>query len=203
MKKASKSSDIKRSLLWALAFQASWVIAALITMADGGSVKFGLLLGLIPLLWVPAILQVWTHTKLPISIHIYFYILITISSVLGSSFAWYTYIPHWDSLTHAYSGVFLALLSMYTIKYLEEELSVHIPRWFVVAAALATPLAFAALWEIGEFTSDFFIHTATQAGLPDTITDMLSAGVGGFLATLVAVGFRAPKSLLSHSLRAK
>lgn len=201
MKNIADRAHLKRSLLWALVFQLSWLGLAALTFAVGGSVKMVLLIGLLPLLWVPALLQLITHTRLPIGIHICYYVLITLSSVLGSSFAWYTYLPHWDALAHAYSGVFLAWVGMYTIKHLEEKLYVRIPGWVAIAAALLTPLAFAAMWEIGEFTSDFFVHTATQAGLADTITDMLSAGVGGFLATLLAVWFRIPRGFLPRALK--
>ena len=203
MKTTSEKSYLKRSLAWALLFKESWLGAAILTIVAGGSVKLPLLIGLLPLLWVPALLKVLTHTTLPISLHIYYYVLITVSSVLGSSFGWYTNIAHWDSLAHAYSGVFLAWLAMYTVRYLEEQLKVRIPRWVTIAAALAVPLAFAALWEIGEFTSDFFIHTATQAGLADTITDMLSAGVGAFFASLLAVALRVPRTLLPRFLEEK
>lgn len=189
----------RRSLLMAMWFQLAWVIAAAIILASGGAVNLGLLAILIPLLWVPTALEQLTGTVLPDALHIHFHAFITASSVMGSTFGVYAIVPHWDTIVHIDSGILLAWLGLFVIQRAEHEVKATLPGWFVVSAALATPLAFAALWEVSEWLSDTFIGTTTQANLEDSIIDMLAALIGAFIAIAFAKWFSAPKSLIPRA----
>ncbi len=200
MTSSIKVSTLKRSLPLALIFQIGWVIVVIIGLLFGMYLNISLLILLLVTLWVPAALELITRTKFPTVLHVNFSILLTIASFMGSLFGVYALIPHWDSFAHWYSGLLLAWLGLFAVKAVTDKTKgkVSIPRWFSIAVAIATPLAFAALWEICEFMSDTFLHTHTQAGLQDTILDMVSAGVGAIIAVLILVWFKAPKSVLPH-----
>ena len=200
MKFAALKPQLKQSLAWALAFQVSWVAIALIATAVHVPVTLWLVALLIPLLWIPALVEVMTRTGIPMALQLQYFIFITASSVAGSAFNVYGAIPHWDSVVHGYSGVILAWLGFYAVKHMEKHMYVRLPQWFAIVMALAVPLACAAVWEIGEFLSDLFFHTHTQAGLTDTISDMASAGIGATIAILVAVWVGRPRSFLPQAL---
>lgn len=200
MRTTSLKPQLIRSLAWAFLFQLAWFGAALILMSLGAPIRLWLVIILMPLLWVPVAVEAISRTEVPIALQIQYYLFVTASSVAGSAFTVYGIIPHWDSVVHGFSGVLLAWLGMFTVQRIETQFDVRIPRWFVVAAALVTPMAFAAVWEIGEFSSDFFFHTTTQAGLTDTITDMASAGVGAVITVVVAVWFGWPRVFMTRAL---
>ena len=194
-------AQLKHSLKVALPFQISWVVAAVIILLAGGSVNLMLLVFLIPLLWVPAALELIAGGKMPDALQIHFHAFITASSVMGSTFGVYDVIPHWDTLVHIDSGILLAWLGMFVVRRAEEEVKVRLPLWFAVTAPLATPLAFAALWEVCEFLSDTFMNTTTQFGLEDSIIDMAAAVVGALIAVVAARWWAWPKSVLPAELR--
>ena len=194
MTKSFLKPYVKRSLKVALIFQIGWLIAAGIGVLAHSSVHVPLVILMMVVLWVPAVLELITHTELPTILKVHFSIFLTAASVAGSAFGVYALIPHWDSVVHAYSGVFLAWFGLFLVQRVQGKQ--HIPRWFTIFIAFATPLAFAAVWEICEFMSDTFLHTTTQAGLQDTILDMLSAGVGALIAVLLIVWLKTPKSVL-------
>ena len=199
MKSITLKHEIKRSLTWALLFQVVWIGSAILALTTGLHVKTGLIIGVMPLLWAPALLERITGVSFPLSLQLHYFLFITASSVAGTAFGVYGIVPHWDSVVHCYSGFIFAWLAMYTIRRLEQKLYVRVPRWFAFLAALVTPLASAAVWEIGEYTSDYFFHTASQAGLTDTISDMAFAGAGAVIATLLAVRLAIPLAVVPRA----
>lgn len=193
------SSDLKHSLFLALIFQISWVIAVLISAMMGKNSNVGLLLLLMVVLWIPAVILLLTRTRLPDALQIHFYVFITLSSVMGSLFGLYALIPHWDTYVHIDSGVLLAWLGLFAVRHASESSKASIPRWFTLSVAVATSLAFGALWEISEFLSDTYLHTTTQANLEDSIVDMGAALIGAVIAVLIVIFWAVPKSVLPHS----
>lgn len=196
-------AQLKRSLTWALLFQVVWFGTAIIAETFGFSVSFGLLILMSIVLWVPAILELITHTYFPLSLQLHFFVFITISSIMGSAFHIYGIVSHWDLVAHFDSGILLGWLALFVVRRVEERTYAPLPKWFAILTALMTPLAFAAVWEICEFMSDRFLHTATQAGLQDTIYDMASAGIGGIVAILLIVWTYKPVSVLPKALRSR
>lgn len=200
MRSLEQRSQLKRSLKLALYFQASWIIAALIVLIAGGTPGIGLIIAMMFILWVPAIFQLVTGITLPTAIHVHFHAFITASSIAGSAFGFYALIPHWDSIVHVDSGILLAWFGFFLVRSAEDAVHRTFPLWFSISVGFATPMAFAALWEISEFISDRFLGTTTQADLEDTIVDMAVAVIGAVVAILLALWLTRPKSVLPRSL---
>ena len=188
--------NVRRSLFLALIFQIAWIATGLIALLLGAEVKWPLLFANLLTLWVPALFEFIMKARLPDSLQIHYYLFITASSLVGSALGGYAFIPNWDTIVHIDSGVLLAWLGMYAVRYVEETRDIRFPAWFAAFVILATPLAFAVLWEVYEFMSDLLIHTTMQAGgLEDTIVDMLAALVGGLIAIILATWGLTPKTM--------
>lgn len=191
----------RHSLALALPFQLGWAVAAIIYILAGNTMNVGFLVLLMTVLWVPTAVELVTRTKLPTALHIHYHAFITASSVMGSTFGFYALVPNWDTWVHIDSGVLLAWLGLFAIRQAEDQVGVRLPGWLSVAMCYASPLAFAALWEISEFLSDRYLHTTTQAGLEDTIVDMIAAFVGATIAIAIVSLAVSPKSVLAKALR--
>ena len=192
--------QLRRSLELALIFQIGWVVASGVLIFIGVPINVNLLIILVPVLWVPAILEQIIKRPLPIALHIHYHIFITASSVGGSLWGLYALIPHWDSIVHVDSGVLIAWFGFFIVREAEAQVKRAFPKWFAISTALAMPMAFAAMWEVSEFLSDTFLHTTTQAGLEDTIVDMGVAFLGALIALALAVWWRIPKTVMPKSL---
>lgn len=196
MKDLFVDPQLKQSLGLAFIFQIGWIAAAGIILLLGGSVNIVLLALLLFLPWIPVVLELLTKTKLPMALQAHFHIFITLSSVAGSTFGMYALVPHWDTFVHIDSAILLAWLGLFAVRQVREDVKAPIPRWFVGWVAFLTPMAFAALWEIAEYTSDGLLNTTTQHGLEDTAVDMLAALVGAILTTAIALWWKVPKSVM-------
>lgn len=192
--------QLKASLILASLFLATWALAMTVCVVLDWPVDVNLLVVLAPLLLVPAVFELVARMQIPLVLQTHYYVFITLSSVMGSAFGTYGFVPHWDSFVHAYSGALLVWAAFFTIRLAERKTKPYITRWFAISFAVMTPLAFAALWEISEFFSDMLFHTTTQAGLEDTVTDMAFALLGSILAIALTLWLKIPKSLLPKSL---
>lgn len=192
----SRKTPLKQSLAVALIFQLSWAVAALLALWAGAPVNVGLLVALMFMPWVPAAVELVTRTPLPLALQVHYHVFITLSSVAGSTFGFYALVPHWDTIAHVVSGTLLVWLGLYAVQRVELQIKKRLPRWFTIAVALATPLAFAALWEVAEFLSDTFLGTSTQADLEDSVIDMIAAVIGAVVGTLLALWLKRPKSVM-------
>jgi hypothetical protein len=88
--------------------------------------------------------------------------------------------PWLDIPMHVLGGIFIAYSFSLAVTYFQErkilsELNVFSRSIFLFGL---TSVA-AVIWEIGEFTLDFFFDTVAQAGLEDTMLDMFLGLVGG------------------------
>lgn len=97
----------------------------------------------------------------------------------------------------------LAWLGMLLVRRAEEHAGSPLPHWFSLTVILFTPMAFAAAWEICEFSSDILIGTVSQSGLDDTMRDIVAGTLGGMLAIALLLLFRRPRTLAPESLLAR
>lgn len=202
MKKEVRLSQLQTALVLALPFQLAWLLAALLVFLADGTIKFSLIAALIPVLWAPTLLELVTKTKIPTIIQLHFHIFVSASAVAGTGFGLYGLVPEWDTIVHFYSGVIFIWLGLFTAKAVERKTKHMLPRWFAVIVALAISLSIAAIWEVYEFACDTFFGTTMQAGgLEDTMVDTLAAGAGSAVALLIAMWTKAPKDVVSRSMK--
>jgi len=199
MTKSVLTNQFKKSLAFVLPYQIATVVIALIAQLAGTPVGVGLVLLIILILWAPALLERVIRTKLPGSLQINYFVFVIAASLGGSGLGFYAHIPNWDTIVHLYSGIFLTWLGLFAVQQAEIKSKGKLPMWFGVLAGLSISLAFAVAWEIGEFLSDLFLHTTTQAGLEDTIVDMAAAVVGATIALILASLVFLPKSVLPRA----
>ena len=88
--------------------------------------------------------------------------------------------PRLDIPMHVLGGVFIAYSFSLAVMYFQErkllsELNICSRSVFLFALTSTATV----IWELGEFTIDFFFGTNAQASLEDTILDMFLGLVGG------------------------
>ena len=139
---------------------------------------------------VPFVL-IFINRKFKLDIPRYLIILICLHFVLavygGTAMGMYKLLSWWDLLVHGYFG-FLGCAIFYYL-YLRIEKQKPKPIHYIMFVLLTVSLA--AIWEVGEFVADLFLHSdmqgveaALQQGispLTDTITDIMIAVVGAAL----------------------
>ncbi|GEM_PF-1653427 len=184
-------------------FQLAWLACGLTAYWAGAPVHLGLIALMIPVLWVPAALAAFADFPLPTAVQVHYGVFLSAAPVLGSALLVYGLVPGWDKLTHLDSGVLLVWLGLFAVARAETQMRAAAPRWVMYAAAIVTPLAFAATWEIGEFLTDSLLGTRSQLGLADTVADMVAAGIGALLGLLLVMLLRWPRSILPRELAAE
>jgi hypothetical protein len=203
MKQLSRNQMLKKSLLFVLPFQiVSLLIGIVAALSGAEDMTIGLLLVIVVTLWAPAALAWVTRVELPFALQVNYFVFIILSSLAGSGLGAYAWIPNWDTYVHAYSGVFLAWLGFFAVQQAEVSMKATAPKWLTIVMGIATALAFAALWEMGEYWSDTTLGTTTQAGLQDTIVDMVAALIGATLA-IILTWAKLPASVLPHAFLGK
>lgn len=187
MARRMNSQHLRRSLFIALLFQIAWVLTGVLFALLGATVSWALLIANLLTLWAPAALMYVTRMQLSDGFQIGFAAFITASSLVGSALGGYGSIPNWDTIVHVYSGTLLAWFGFIIANTAERSVKSPLPLWFKNVVAFMTPLAFAAAWEIYEYTSDTLWGTTMQAGgLEDTIVDMLAALIGAVVALIIS-----------------
>jgi len=92
----------------------------------------------------------------------------------------YEVLPWLDIPMHVLGGIFIANSFSLAITYVQEKGFISDLNVLTRSVFLFTLTATAAvIWELGEFTLDFFFRTRAQAGLEDTMLDMFLGLVGG------------------------
>ena len=148
---------------------------------------------------VPMLIQKITKVRIPDYLSIFFYIFVLCATVLGEMFSLYYLIPVWDSILHFGSGMMLGLLgSLLVVTFLENKGCEKLISPMVIAiAAVCFALSIGVLWEVYEFSGDYFLglnmqKTALQDGtglvgqaaVMDTMKDLILDFLG---AAAVAV----------------
>ncbi len=123
------------------------------------------------------------------------------SLIFGGLFHFYDRFWWWDDMLHGVSGVVLVLVGLAIARAALGDWSTKI--WFMVVFAFCLALAVGVLWEIMEFSSDTFFHTALQQwdmppqaivmgksyqgmGLRDTMSDLINATIGATVSSIAA-----------------
>jgi uncharacterized membrane protein YjdF len=192
---------IRENVLLALPFQVVFIVLPFILKAAGvADIKPPLALLLVPTLWVTGVLGALVRIPFPRMLQLHYFVFISIGPFAGSSLGVYGDVFDWDKVVHFDSGIMLAWLAMWVLR--ESELRGWAPMrpWMSLVFIQLVPMAFAAAWEICEFTADHTIGTHAQANNFDTMTDIIAGTLGGLVSLLVIWWFRRPRTLLPPSL---
>lgn len=200
--KAAVVARVRRSALLALPFQVGGVALAfaLSFFEFEYAIEVWLAALLIPVYWVPLAVELVFRTELPWPLQLSYLLFIAGGPLLGTALHVYWVVPFWDLIVHLWSGIMLAWLGMLLVRGAEEQIGTGMPRWFSLTVIQLTPMAFGALWEICEFSSDELIGTHAQLGLDDSMTDLMAGTVGGLAAIAIVLLARRPRSLAPESL---
>jgi len=119
---------------------------------------------------------------------------------LGEVRSFYYSVPHWDTILHAFSGFVLAALGFTLISYLNntKKIPMYLSPSFVAVFTFCFAVALGVIWEIYEFSVDYFFHTnmqrfsledgtllVGQVALMDTMKDLIINCVGALTFSII------------------
>ena len=139
------------------------------------------------------------NIKIPHMISTLSIIVIFCALFLGEIMDAYSAFWWWDDLLHAISGVLLGLAGFLLVYYFNSRFSMNLSPVFVALFVVAFSVLIGVLWEMFEFTMDYFKGSNMQRwtapedvillgkeyqglGLRDTMSDLIVDLVGGVLA---------------------
>lgn len=142
---------------------------------------FALFLSLSPTLFE------WKYKiDIPEELEIVIAIFVYASLFLGGVHGYYTKFWWWDSLLHASSGVALGFIGFIILFVLYKGNKIVAKPFLLVMFSFCFSVAFGAIWEIFEFSMDFWLGTNLQmASLVDTMADLIVDSIGALFASVV------------------
>lgn len=95
-------------------------------------------------------------------------------------------IQGWDYITHFLSSGVIAILGFMAVVILDQySTSIEMNRWMVGFFVVVFAIAMGALWEMGEYICDFIFGTSEQAGLDDSMVDLMIDSLAGLIVGII------------------
>ena len=94
---------------------------------------------------------------------------------------------YWDKLVHPTLIALTGMISAWLLVGYRDTYRKRIPIHLVAVFGMLLAISIGAFWEFVEFTTDWFSNADLQKSNADTITDIMSNDIGGFLATLLGL----------------
>lgn len=142
----------------------------------------------------------WTKSVLFPALRFSILFFIALAMLLANLFGLYGVIPYLDKIEHVLSGVILCFIGLLIARNMirKHEL-VGLPAAIAIWIALYFSVAMAGCWEIWEYVTDLMFGLSSQAGLTDTMVDLICGTVGaaGTAHYLARKARRHPLSILS------
>jgi hypothetical protein len=143
--------------------------------------------------FLPSILARKYKVFLPPEFEIIFSVFLFASFILGEMRDYYLRYWWWDQMLHGFSALMLGLAGFLIIYSFYQAEKIRSSPIVASLFSFTFALSLGALWEIIEFSIDYFLHTNMQkSGLIDTMTDLMLDALGALLAS--AIGFAYLKS---------
>ena len=151
---------------------------------------------------IPGILKHKIRLNIPDTMLITYTIFLFCGIYLGEIRNFYYRVPHWDTALHTFSGVALGALGFSIVNLLNksEFIAFSLSPIFVALFAFCFAVTLGVIWEIFEFSMDYFIGTNTQkwaletgeqligqAAIMDTMKDLIVDIIGAFMIS--GIGF--------------
>jgi len=142
---------------------------------------FFLLLALIPMA-----AEKKFHITLPVEIN-FLATFILYLHLGGGVRGWYELFPWYDKVTHFLSSAAVAAIGFMIVVIIDQYVKdIKINRQFITFFVIIFTMTVGAFWEIGEFTADQIFGSHWQAGLTDTMYDLICDLIGGIIVGAVA-----------------
>ena len=95
-------------------------------------------------------------------------------------------IQGWDYITHFLSSGVIAILGFMAVVILDQySTSIEMNRWMVGFFVVVFAIAMGALWEMGEYICDLIFGTSEQAGLDDSMVDLMIDSLAGLIVGVI------------------
>jgi hypothetical protein len=138
------------------------------------------------LTFVPAILERQLSLYLPVEFTLITTAFLYASFVLGEVRDFYVRFWWWDLMLHSLSALMIGIIGFLMVYVFYMTNRVIIAPIYVAIITLCLSVTTGTLWEIFEFTMDWFFQFNMQkSGLVDTMTDLMVNAVGGLLAAIL------------------
>ena len=126
-----------------------------------------------------------------------------LSLVIGDAFGQYGNFWWWDDMLHASSGVIAGFVGYLLVYFYNGRYNMRMNPLFVGVFAFTFAIAVGVVWEIFEFSVDYWLLTDMQgwsfppnapligkpfqgSGLRDTMSDLIVSTIGALIASMVA-----------------
>ncbi len=138
------------------------------------------------LTFVPAILERQLSLYLPVEFTLITTAFLYASFVLGEVRDFYVRFWWWDLMLHSLSALMIGIIGFLMVYVFYMTNRVIIAPIYVAIITLCLSVTTGTLWEIFEFSMDWFFQFNMQkSGLVDTMTDLMVNAVGGLLAAIL------------------
>jgi hypothetical protein len=140
------------------------------------------------LTFLPSFIERRFEVTLPNEFEFFITIFVYSSLYLGEVRDYYLVFWWWDALLHATSGLILGLIGFVVVFMLNKEKQVRLEMSpaFLCLFAFTFAVALGAVWEIIEYSVDFFFTTNMQAsGLVDTMGDLIIDTAGALIVSFL------------------
>lgn len=106
--------------------------------------------------------------------------------IFGGYFRFYLIFPNFDIPMHFLGGMSIGITGVLLLRLAQKEGWMNIKKKIISLFLILCFVALAAtIWEFLEWLGDFYLQTRMQAGLNDTMGDMLLGLFGGLVSGII------------------
>lgn len=162
----------------------AWLIVALMgkqlwLSAFAGSI-------ILALTFLPALLERQLSVQLPVEFTLITTAFLYAAFALGEHQDFYGRFWWWDLMLHSLSALTIGIFGFLMVYVFHLTGRINIAPIYLAIVTLCLSVTTGTLWEIFEFSMDwFFDFNMQKSGLVDTMTDLIVNAVGGLLAALL------------------
>ena len=139
------------------------------------------------LTFLPWIIERSYKVDIPIRFEIVIVLFLYASIFLGEVQSYYKKFWWWDIILHNVSGIVIALIGFIVIYVLDHvnKIKLSLTPKFTALFAFNLAMSIGVLWEIFEFSMDYFFSLNMQStGLTDTMWDLIVDALGALIVSL-------------------
>jgi len=138
------------------------------------------------LTFAPAILARQLSLQLPVEFTFITTVFLYASFGLGEVRDFYYRFWWWDLMLHSFSALMIGLIGFLMIYVFYMAGRIRIPPIYIATMTLSLAVMVGTLWEIFEFSMDWFFNMDMQkSGLVDTMTDLIVNFCGASIAAIL------------------